>query len=139
MTSRAVRHTILIAGLVLASGTFAGTDVLKCTDPSGHITLTDQPCPASAGQVVLASTPDAPAEAVAANAADESAAPAVHGATRYQLTSLPPAPRLRAGGLVQPPGRALAQDVATLKQARRALLLLDSTMSAARHQGLAAK
>lgn len=131
MTSRAVRHTILIAGMMLASGTFAASDVLKCTDSSGHITLTDQPCPASAGQVVLAGSADA--------TADEAAAPAVQGATRYQLTSLPPAPRLRATGAAQPPGRALAQDVATLKQARRTLLMLDSTMSAARHQGLAAK
>ncbi|MGZ9043591.1 MAG: DUF4124 domain-containing protein [Telluria sp.] len=130
MTSRAVRHTLFIAGLVLASSTFAGTDVLKCTDPSGHVTLTDQPCPANGGEVVFDGSADA---------ADEASAPAMDSGSRYRLASLPPAPRLRARPLAQPPGRALARDVATLKQAHRALLALDSTMSAARHQGLAAK
>lgn len=142
MNCRAIRHTLFAAGMVFVSSTFAGTEVIKCTDESGHVTLTDQPCKGEAAQVVLSA---AAAPAPAPEVTMDEAAPAVSsGATRYQLTNLPPSPRLRARlraapyTQVQAPGRTLARDVATLKEARRTLMLLDSTMSASRQRGLSA-
>jgi hypothetical protein len=134
MKCNAIRHTLFVAGMVFVSSTFAGTEVLKCTDESGHVTLTDQPCKGEAAQVVLS-------PATAPQAAADDTAPAVsNGTDRYQLTNLPPSTRMRAAPFTQvhAPGRSLARDVATLKEARRTLMLLDSTMSASRQRGLAA-
>ncbi|MGZ8288036.1 MAG: DUF4124 domain-containing protein [Telluria sp.] len=123
MNSRAVRSTIIIAGLVFASSTFAGTDVIKCTGADGHVTLTDRQCDGDAEQVVLQS---APAPSVQA---DEPLPEAVRSSPdRYQIKALPPRARAASYAYAQPPGRALARDVATLQQARRTLMLLDSTM-----------
>jgi hypothetical protein len=137
MICHTIRRTLFIAGMVVVSSTFAGTEVNKCTDAAGRVTLTDQPCQANAEQVVLsAATPAAPA------VAPESNAPAVasNGAERYHLKALPPSTRLRAAPYteVHAPGRTLARDVATLKEARRTLMLLDSTMAASRQANLTA-
>ncbi|MCC6070899.1 DUF4124 domain-containing protein [Massilia sp. GCM10020059] len=134
MNCKAIRHTLFVAGMVFVSNTFAGTEVIKCTDQSGHVTLTDQPCKGEAAQVVL-SAATAPAAA-----ADEAAPAASGGTDRYQLTNLPPSSRMRAAPFtqVQAPGRSLARDVATLKEARRTLMLLDSSMAASRQRGFAA-
>ena len=134
MKCKAIRHTLFVAGMVFVSSTFAGTEVIKCTAESGHVTLTDQPCNGEAAQVVLA------AASAPASSADQAAPVVSNGGDRYQLTRLPPASRMRAAPFtqVQAPGRALARDVATLKEARRTLMLLDSTMSASRQRGLAA-
>lgn len=135
MNCRAIRHTLFAAGMVFVSSTFAGTEVIKCTDDAGRVTLTDQPCKGDeAAQVLVV----AAAEPAAVPTED---APAVSdNTTRYQLTNLPPSSRLRAAPYtqVQAPGRSLARDVATLKEARRTLMLLDSTMSASRQRGLSA-
>lgn len=127
MNRNAVRRTLFIAGMVFVSSTFAGTDVIKCTDESGRVTLTDMPCQRDAEQVVL-SAASAPEKATAAAETVASAG------ERYQLRALPPVPRLRAAPFteVHAPGRALARDVATLKEARRTSMLLDSTMAASR-------
>lgn len=130
MNSRTVRSTIIIAGLMLASSTFANTDIVKCTDDDGHVTLTDRQCDAGDDEVVVArSAPDSAS-------VDDAAAPAeplpqaVRTGDRYQLHALPPPPRMRAGNYanIQPPGRALARDVLTLQQARRTLMLMDSNV-----------
>lgn len=150
MSSRTIRNTIFIAGMVLVSSTFAGTDVIKCTDESGRVTLTDQPCKDAVDQVILAAAPNPEVELAQAPATPEAAevhAPAVvepvlrSDTGRHRLASLPPSPRLRAAPYTQvrAPGRALARDVATLKEAHRTLMLLDNTMTASRKQGLAAQ
>lgn len=128
MNCKAIRHTLFVAGMVFVSSTFAGTEVIKCTDQSGHVTLTDQPCQGEAAQELLSG----------ASSLADGAAPAA--SDRYQLSTLPPSTRMRAAPFtqVQAPGRALARDVATLKEARRTLMLLDSSMSASRQRGLAA-
>lgn len=134
MNCKAIRHTLFVAGMVFVSSTFAGTEVIKCTDQSGHVTLTDQPCKGEAAQEVLSG-------AAGASSLTDEAAPAASDVTdRYQLTNLPPSTRMRAAPFtqVQAPGRALARDVATLKEARRTLMLLDSSMSASRQRGFAA-
>lgn len=134
MNCKAIRHTLFVAGMVFVSSTFAGTEVIKCTDQSGHVTLTDQPCKGEAAQVVL-SAATAPAAV-----ADEAAPAASGGTDRYQLAKMPPSTRMRAAPFtqVQAPGRSLARDVATLKEARRTLMLLDSSMAASRQRGFAA-
>lgn len=140
MHCKAIRHTIFAAGMMFVSSTFAGTEINKCTDSAGHVTLTDQPCNAEATQVALTAAAPAPAEAVAEVAAQDAPPAATGGTVRYQLTNLPPSTKLRPAPYtqVQAPGRSLARDVATLKEARRTLMLLDSTMSASRQRGLSA-
>lgn len=129
MNHQTVRRTLFIAGMVFMSSTFAGTEVIKCTDESGRITLTDQPCTGAVAQVVLSASRSPVTEA----AADPT--------ERYQLAVLPPSPRLRAAPYteVHAAGRALARDVATLTEARRTSMLLDSTMTASRQVRLSAQ
>lgn len=137
MNCKAIRHTLFAAGMVFVSSTFAGTEINKCTDSAGHVTLTDQPCSGEASKVVLAV---ASAPAAAETAPEDSAPAATGGAVRYQLTNLPPSTKMRPAPYtqVQAPDRSLARDVATLKEARRTLMMLDSSMSAARQRGLSA-
>lgn len=132
MNCKAIRHTLFVAGMVFVSSTFAGTEVIKCTDQAGHVTLTDQPCKGEAAEVVLS--------AATAAMADEAAPAASGGTNRYQLAKMPPSTRMRPAPFTQvhAPGRSLARDVATLKEARRTLMLLDSSMAASRQRGFAA-
>lgn len=142
MNCKTIRHTLFLAGMVFASSTFAGTEIMKCTDGSGHVTLTDQPCVGETDQVVLSGADlAAPAPGPAFDPDAPAPSPAVsNGSSRYQLASLPPPRKLRAAPTtrMQPPGRALARDVATLKEARRTMMLLDSSFAASRQRGLAA-
>ena len=136
MIRQTVRRTLFIAGMVFVSSTFAGTEVIKCTDDSGRVTLTDQPCQRDDEQLVLsaAATP-------AAATVPEAAAEVASSSERYQVRALPPSRSLRAAPYteVHAPGRSLARDVATLKEARRTLMLLDSTMAASRQGRLDAQ
>jgi hypothetical protein len=87
----------------------AGNEIVKCIDSSGHVTLTDQPCEAGTATVRLASETPPPA-----------AAP-----QRYVL----PAAQLRHEAWKQPPvqrAAPLSRDVATLKAARRTLMLQET-------------
>lgn len=136
MICHTIRRTLFVAGMVFVSSTFAGTEVIKCTDEAGRVTLTDQPCQSDATAVVLSAA--TPAEVAAPERNALAVAPAA--AERYQVRALPPSTRLRPAPYteVQAPGRSLARDVATLKEARRTLMLLDSTMAASRHASLTA-
>ena len=135
MNCKAIRHTIFAAGMVFVSSTFAGTEIHKCTDSAGHVTLTDQPCSGASSQVVL--TVAGPADAAAE---DDAPILAAGEPVRYQLANLPPSTKMRPAPYtrVQAPGRSLARDVATLKEARRTMMLLDSSMAASRQRGLSA-
>lgn len=119
------RHTchlcLIIAALAAAPAALAGSQVVKCIDSSGNVTLTDQPCADGAATV-----------AVDSGAAQEAApAPAVeHFAAPRAL------PRQGAWTRPAPKRMALARDVATLKAARAQLLLLDGT-ARAQHPQLA--
>lgn len=138
MNCKAIRHTIFAAGMVFVSSAFAATEINKCTDRSGHVTLTDQPCAGEATQVVLSvAAQPAPVDVASADAAPAAATGAI---ARYQLTNLPPSTNMRAAPYtqVQAPGRSLARDVATLKEARRTMMLLDTSMAASRQRGLSA-
>ena len=121
MKRHACQLCLTIAALAAAPAALAGSPIVKCIDPSGQVTLTDQPCTDGAASVRL-DTETAP-QAAASPAVEHFAAP----------RALP-----RRGAWSQPAPRrmALARDVATLKEARVQLLLLDGTAHA-RHTRLA--
>jgi hypothetical protein len=80
----------------------AGNEIVKCIDASGHITLTDQPCEAGNTTVKLSSETPLPQRHVVTPAE-----------LRHEGWKRPQA--------VQP--APLSRDVATLKEARRTLML----------------
>jgi hypothetical protein len=94
----------------MAPAAMAGNDIVKCIDANGHVTLTDQPCEAGNATVRLAS--ETPASGMAA-------------AQRHVL----PATELRHDGWKRPQvvrPAPLSGDVATLKAARRTLMLQEA-------------
>jgi len=116
---RPVRLLSMIAAAALsasvaAPAAVAGNEIVKCIDSSGHVTLTDQPCEAGTATVRLASETPAPAPAAS-----------VAQAQRHVL----PAAELRHAVWKQPPvvrAAPLSRDVATLKAARRMLMLQET-------------
>jgi hypothetical protein len=104
-----------LSASMAAPAAMAGNEIVKCIDTSGHVTLTDQPCEAGTATVRL-STETAPTAQTA-----EPAAPA----QRHVL----PAAQLRHEAWRRPQvvrAAPLSRDVATLKAARRMLMLQES-------------
>jgi len=111
---RPARLLSMIAAAALAVPALAG-EIVKCVDSDGHVTLTDQPCAAGAAIVPLARD-------VALPAARDTAAPS---AQRHVLPAAElPQPAWKRPNLATP--ARLARDVATLKEARRMLMLQDA-------------
>ena len=123
MKRLAYQLSFVFAAIAATPAALAGSEILKCVDAGGHVTLTDQPCESGARTTLLVSA-----------AAQESVAetPAANGevqAVTVQRHEAPPAlarqqnwrPRVAAQR-----DRPLARDVATLKAARAQLLLIDS-------------
>jgi hypothetical protein len=111
---RPVSFTGMIAAAALVAGmapaAMAGNDILKCVDASGHVTLTDQPCEAGAAAVRLSAE---------TSQAQPQAQP------MPQRHAVAPA-ELRHAGWKQPQvvrPAPLSRDVATLRAARRTLML----------------
>jgi hypothetical protein len=102
---RPVRLLSIIAAAVLAAPALAG-EVVKCVDSNGHVTLTDQPC-ASGSATMPASR-------------DTGAPPQRHVLSAGEL----PHVTWKRPNLAAPV--KLARDIATLKEARRMLLLQDA-------------
>lgn len=98
-----------------APAAYAGTDIVKCVDSLGRVTLTDQPCDGGAATVRLASMP-----------ADEG----VNRVQPYPLavehSVLPPPPVQRRVMAPRVKAKPLTRDVATLKAARANFLLMDA-------------
>lgn len=99
-----------------APAAHAGTDIVKCVDGAGRVTLTDQPCEGGATTVRLASMP------------------AAEGVTRVQpyplaadSATLPPPAVHRRIAAPRAKARPLTRDVATLKAARAQFLLGDTS------------
>jgi hypothetical protein len=111
------RRTLLIATLLLSASAWAGTDVVKCTDGEGHVTLTDRPCSGGAEATVLVAAAETPP-------AVQPSAPARPYAAGVLL------PRRQPSYKPVPPSRIMARDVATLKAARITMQLLDGPASA---------
>ena len=127
MKQSTVRRITFLAALLCAGAASAGSEIVKCTGPDGRVTLSDQPCSNGEAQLVLQ---QAPAAAPAAAPAEVTApatvvAPAPLPVPQRLRAALPPRqamPLLRP----TPPARYLSQDVATLKNARAALHMLDA-------------
>ena len=89
----------------MAAPALAGNEIVKCVDASGHVTLTDQPCEAGAAMVRLSS---------------ETPQPQRHVVTPAEL---------RHDGWKRPQAArpaTLSRDIATLKEARRMLMLQET-------------
>jgi hypothetical protein len=132
MKRHASQLSLILAAFAFAPAALAGSEIVKCVDQAGHVTLTDQPCEGGAATVRL--TQVAPATPAAAPVrgdieaeADADLATALHASpverhlgtpalARQSNWKTPPAPR----------SRPLARDVATLKAARLQLLTMDS-------------
>jgi hypothetical protein len=122
MKRQACLLSLIVAALAAPPGVLAGSDIVKCVDQAGHLTLTDQPCTAGAATVRLSTEPAAESAAPSAMADVEAPPLSVEHLPRRQ-------PMLRPGGWKTPaagPAKPLARDVATLKAARVQLLLMDS-------------
>jgi len=130
MNRLASHLSLVLAALAASPAVLAGSDILKCVDRAGNVTLTDQPCESGARMTrmvvgsssTLAATASgdgtdaapAPAEPVQAAPLQRYAAPTrMHSQHDWR-------PRMPSRD------RPLARDVATLKAARAQLLLLDS-------------
>ncbi|NIA54047.1 DUF4124 domain-containing protein [Massilia sp. TW-1] len=103
---RPVRLLSMIAAALLAAPALAG-EIVKCVDSGGHVTLTDQPCESGSASVPLARDTGGPVR------------------ERHVL----PAAELPRVAWKKPSLAApvkLARDVATLKEARRMLMLQDA-------------
>ncbi|MFC4932725.1 DUF4124 domain-containing protein [Massilia sp. GCM10023247] len=113
---------LALAALAATPAALAGSEIMKCVDASGHVTLTDQPC--ASGERATRLLVVAAAEPASASG-PESAAGQPSAAQRYDAS---PAmlrqqdwrPRMANRD------RPLARDVATLKAARAQLMLIDA-------------
>jgi hypothetical protein len=116
-----IQLTLVLAAIAAPPAALAGSEILKCVDAGGHVTLTDQPCEsgAHATRLVSAAASENPSPLPAAGEAQPLAV------QRYEA---PPA-LLRQQNWrpkVAQRDRPLARDVATLKAARAQLLLIDA-------------
>ena len=110
--------SLIIAATTLgAPGAFAGSDIVKCVDGAGHVTLTDQACDGGATTVRLASTVPAPAEEAPRAEPHPLAA---------EYVALPPPPVQRRHLPARVKAKPMMRDVATLKEARAHFLMLDA-------------
>ena len=124
MNRQTAARSLLVTSLILAPFCHAGTEIVKCVGANGRVTLTDQPCQGGErSEIVLPGNP--------AGDEDAALAPAPAAAPAQRLA------RERLPARRDPPSRGLARDVATLKAARRTMLLLDDAASALRAQRIA--
>jgi hypothetical protein len=127
--------SLVLLAAAAAPCALAGPDILKCVDSGGHVTLTDQPCPA--GSRVTLVIPDAGpaarppergttqvggsgAAGATGSGGEETTAPAP---AAERLPPPPPPPR----GRYKPPSKPtpLSRDEATLKAARLKMMIND--------------
>lgn len=105
-----------LAGMSAAPSALANGGIVKCIGADGHVTLTDTACPAGERSVTLVPG------AQSAPAAEPQPLPSTaHGLAAPARAATGRAPLAR----LDPPSRSLTRDVATLKAARQAMLLMD--------------
>ena len=122
MKRLASQLSFVIAAIVAGPAALAGSDILKCVDGAGHVTLTDQPCESGARATRLVSA------ATQENASDTPVAGNETLPVTVQRHEAQPALVHQQSWRARAPSRdrALARDVATLKAARAQLLLSDA-------------
>lgn len=131
MNHQSLTRAIFLAGMVFASGAYAGTEINKCVSPSGSVTLTDAACPGDARTIkVISVAADSNSEDSEASA--EAARPTIE---RYTISRMPS--RYVAPRRANPPARGLSLDVSTLKAARLNMHLFDNAMQAMKSQRVA--
>ena len=128
----ALIRSFLLAGVILSQSVSAGTDIIKCVDAQGNVTLTDAACPGNAKAAVLVAGSDQTeaAPVIGDMPEIESVAAERYSMPRIARRELPP---LKPQSAMRP----MARDVATLKAARANLMLLDSASQSLRAQRLA--
>ncbi|MFC3458683.1 DUF4124 domain-containing protein [Massilia haematophila] len=122
---------LMLAAVAAAPAALAGTEVLKCVDRAGHVTLTDQPCEGAARvtRMSFGSTSESASQggsgSTSATASGSGVEPQGVPLQRYAAT-----PRMQQQHDWRPRmptrDRPLARDVATLKAARAQMMLLDA-------------
>ena len=122
MTHHTLRNTVFAFAALLFSAV-AQADVVKCVDQSGHVTLTDMPCPDDAW-TAQSSAPVAPPPVMG----KASALHVIASGSENRRDSW-----VRKSG----PDRSQTLDVATLKAARISMQVMDQAASLMRQQKLA--
>jgi hypothetical protein len=141
MKRTALKHTIFLAGMMIASLTFATPEVNKCMDADGNVTLTDAPCRADQQVAVELNPrePEATEVVLASNAYEVDDTPAMapmRQVTRVYAASVE-SQRLAAKLRNQAPRPKMGLDVAMLKVAKMRLQMADRAGSASRQMQLA--
>jgi hypothetical protein len=108
--------SLIAAAAASAPAAFAGAEIVKCIDSTGHVTLTDQPCGEGTTTVRMAKMPAAEGEA--------SVQPYPLSVERNSVPPQRPAVRKAPQ---RDKAKPMQRDVATLKEARAQFLLLDSS------------
>jgi hypothetical protein len=136
MKRHASQLSFILAALACAPAALAGSEIVKCVDRAGHVTLTDQPCGGNAATVHLTqAAPAAPAEVLVqgepqTDGGVEGFADVAAAGYAGQLERHAASPGLlrQSNWRTPPPPRSkpLAPDVATLKAARLQLQMMDS-------------
>ncbi len=118
MKRLASQLSLVFAAFAAAPAALAGSEVLKCVDAGGHITLTDQPCESGSRVTRLS------------NGSEPESAPAAADVQPVSVQRYEAAPALVRQHTWRPRAakndRPLASDVATLKAARAQLILIDA-------------
>jgi hypothetical protein len=128
MKRHASQLSLILAAIAFAPAALAGSEIVKCIDPAGHVTLTDQPCGSNATAVRLTPAPGAVAAVAAGTEPEDGAyAAGAQPSTVERHVSTPSLLRQANWSTpLAPRSRPLARDVATLKAARQQLLMMDS-------------
>ena len=129
MNTQATARTLFIACLMFTSCAFA-TDINKCVDETGQVTLTDAVCPGGTHTAKVISGPADGAEDTLAAAPASRPTLAHYPAPRMPPRYAAPVPATR-------PARGLSLDIATLKTARANMQLVDNAAPAMRSQRIA--
>ena len=127
MKRLAYQLSFVFAAIAATPAALAGSEILKCVDAGGHVTLTDQPCESGERMTRLVtgsaqeSAPESVPEAPAASGEAQPVTVQRNEAQSAMLRQQNWRPRVAAQR-----DRPLARDVATLKAARAQLTLIDS-------------
>ena len=127
MKRRACQLSLIIAACAAAPSAMAGPEIVKCIDRNGHVTLTDQPCPAGS---VTRRVDTAPALSTEPAGTSGTPGETQSGQGQAQPVERHVAPRpMPPQGKWRPPKAGkmpLSRDVATLRQARLQFMSQDA-------------
>lgn len=112
-----IQLSLIAAAAMAAPAAMAGSEIVKCIDGKGHVTLTDQPCADGTTTVRMARMP---ADVQGATAAE----PYPLAAERASLP--PPRALQRRLPATRAKAKPMQRDIHTLKEARAAFLLYDA-------------